>query len=120
MGISTTKNGKMKSQYYGKWITDISITKYNDKEIVDCGRARWKIENECFNTLKNHGYNIEHNYNFYNLALLAFTFHQIHQLIDKLFQTMRKKFGRLGSMWEEMRIIINHIFFTSMDMLWEQ
>lgn len=122
------KDGKMKSQYYGKWITDISITNDNAKEIVDCGRARWKIENECFNTLKNHGYNIEHNYghgsdnlcyNFYNLTLLAFTLHQIHQLTDKLFQAMRNKFGRLGSMWEEMRSIINHIFFSSMNVLWE-
>ena len=26
------------------------------------GRARWKIENETFNTLKNQGYNFEHNY----------------------------------------------------------
>lgn len=122
------KDGNIKSQYYGKWITDIDITQENAKEIVDSGRARWKIENECFNTLKNHGYNIEHNYghgsenlcyNFYNLTLLAFTFHQIHQLTDKLFQAMRKKFGRLGSMWEEMRSIINHIFFSSMNVLWE-
>ena len=26
------------------------------------GRCRWKIENETFNTLKNQGYNFEHNY----------------------------------------------------------
>ena len=26
------------------------------------GRARWKIENETFNTLKNQGYHFEHNY----------------------------------------------------------
>ena len=25
-------------------------------------RARWKIENETFNTLKNQGYHFEHNY----------------------------------------------------------
>ena len=116
------KDGKTKSQYYGKWITNIDMTKENAKEIVDSGRARWKIENECFNTLKNHGYNIEHSYghgsnnlcyNFYNLTLLAFTFHQIHQLTDKLFQAMRNKFGRLGSMWEEMRSIINLFGFNS-------
>jgi hypothetical protein len=26
------------------------------------GRARWKIENETFNTLKNQGYQFEHNF----------------------------------------------------------
>ena len=31
-------------------------------EIVACGRSRWKIENESFNVLKNHGYELEHNF----------------------------------------------------------
>ncbi len=79
------KDGMNKSQYYGKWITDLEITTENAKTIIDAARARWKIENECFNSLKNHGYNIEHNYghgsnnlcyNFYNFTLLAFTMHQ--------------------------------------------
>ena len=30
--------------------------------MVACGRARWKIENESFNVLKNHGYELEHNF----------------------------------------------------------
>ena len=60
--IVPQKDGSTKSQYYGKWITDIEITKENAKIILDAARARWKIENECFNTLKNHGYEIEHNY----------------------------------------------------------
>lgn len=126
--IVPQKDGTTKSQYYGKWITDLPITESTAKVIVDAGRARWKIENECFNTLKNHGYNIEHNYghgadnlcyNFYNFTLLSFTMHQIHQLTDKLFQAMRVNFGRLGSMWEEMRSVINHIIFSSMNVLWE-
>ena len=71
------KNGTKKVQYFGKWITDLEITEKNAKVILDAARARWKIENECFNSLKNHGYNIEHNYghgttnscyNFYNFG----------------------------------------------------
>jgi hypothetical protein len=27
-------------------------------------RARWKIENESFNTLKNQGYHLEHNFGY--------------------------------------------------------
>lgn len=126
--IVPQKDGTIKTQYYGKWITDLKITTENVKIILDAARARWKIENECFNTLKNHGYNIEHNYghgsnhlcyNFYNLTLLSFTMHQIHQLTDKLFQEMRSCFGRLGRMWETIRSTAEMLFFSSMEILWE-
>ena len=36
-----------------EWITDIPLTMENIATIVKAGRARWKIENETFNTLKN-------------------------------------------------------------------
>ena len=44
------------------WVTDIQVSKTNVLKIAKGGRARWKIENETFNTLKNLGYNFEHNY----------------------------------------------------------
>jgi hypothetical protein len=44
------------------WVTDILLTKENAHEIMRGGRARWRIENETFNTLKNQGYNLGHNY----------------------------------------------------------
>lgn len=44
------------------WITDLEIRKDNAFALMRGGRARWKIENETFNTLKNQGYNFEHNY----------------------------------------------------------
>jgi hypothetical protein len=122
------KDGTNKTQYYGKWITDLEITSDNAKNLIDAARARWKIENECFNSLKNHGYNIEHNYghgsnnlcyNFYNFTLLAFTMHQIHQLTDKLFQEMRAQFGRLASLWNEIWTMVNRLYFLSMETLWE-
>ncbi len=31
-------------------------------QVMRGGRGRWKIENETFNTLKNQGYQLEHNY----------------------------------------------------------
>ena len=34
------------------WITDFTITSKNFVKITHAGRARWKIENETFNTLK--------------------------------------------------------------------
>ena len=43
-------------------VTDFTVTKKNAYQIMRGGRARWKIENETFNTLKNQGYHFEHNY----------------------------------------------------------
>ena len=48
--------------------------------------ARWKIENETFNVLKNKGYNLEHNFGhgketlasvLVTLNLLAYNFHTV-------------------------------------------
>ncbi len=44
------------------WVTDLRVSKRNVYQLMRGGRARWKIENETFNTLKNQGYHFEHNY----------------------------------------------------------
>src|SRR5256714_4769261 len=44
------------------WVTDLRVSKRTVYKLMRGGRARWKIENETFNTLKNQGYNFEHNY----------------------------------------------------------
>ena len=43
------------------WVTDLRVSKRNVYHLMRGGRARWKIENETFNTLKNQGYHFEHN-----------------------------------------------------------
>jgi len=43
------------------WVTDITITPENLMQLMRAGRARWKIENETFNTLKTQGYHFDHN-----------------------------------------------------------
>jgi hypothetical protein len=43
------------------WVTDFRVTKRNVFRLMRGGRARWKIEHETFNTLKNQGYHFEHN-----------------------------------------------------------
>jgi len=44
------------------WVTDIPITLENVFQLMQAGRARWKVEDETFNTIKNQGYNFGHNY----------------------------------------------------------
>jgi hypothetical protein len=44
------------------WVTDLRVTKGTVYQLRRGERARWRIENETFNTLKNQGYHFEHNY----------------------------------------------------------
>lgn len=118
-------DGTKKSMYQNSWVTSLEVNQENVIELVFAGRSRWKIENECFNNLKNQGYHLEHNYghgkkhlcfNFYILTLLAFFFHQILELTDCLYQANRKKHGRLGHLWETLRSCIRWFVFSS----WEE
>ncbi len=72
--------------YRNSFITDLPVNQATVEERVACGRTRWKIENETFNTLKTGGYHLEHNdgHGKQNLAallvafnLLAFAFHTL-------------------------------------------
>jgi hypothetical protein len=73
------------------WVTSLPVSQDNVAEIVACGRARWKIENESFNVLKNHGYELEHNFGpgqkflamtLAALNLLAFAWHTVLDLLE--------------------------------------
>ena len=124
--ISTDKNGNEKIMYSNYWVTNIEINDDNIEQMVKCGRCRWKIENECFNTLKNQGYDLEHSYghgernlcfNFLLLTLIAFLFHQALELTDKLYQAVRKKMGSKRKMWETLRSYIQILIFNSWEHL---
>ena len=43
-------------------VTDIPITVENVFKLMQASRARFKVENETFNTLKNQWYNLGHYY----------------------------------------------------------
>ncbi len=114
-----------KITYRNSWVTDFQISEHNIIKLVQAGRCRWKIENECFNTLKNQGYYIDHNYghgqqnlsyNMYLLTLLAFYFHQIFELTDGAYQACRVKAGSKRYLWEVFR---GRIQFLIMDS-WEE
>lgn len=120
------KAGKI--TYKNSWVTDVEITQENIETLVKAGRCRWKIENECFNTLKNQGYHITHNYghgqqylsdNMYILTLLAFYFHQIFELTDKVYQACRERYGSKAHMWENFRVTVRFLLFDSWEELME-
>ena len=110
------------------WITDLHITLRNAWLFARGGRARWKIENETFNTLKNQGYHYEHNFGhgkknlsvvFAMLMMLAFLVDQVQQLCCPLFQAVWKKMGTKRALWDNVRSHFRHFRIHSMRQLYE-
>jgi hypothetical protein len=110
------------------WITDLHITLRNAWWFARGGRARWRIENETFNTLKNQGYHYEHNFGhgrrnlsvvFAMLMMLAFLVDQAQQLCCPLFRAVWKKVGSKRALWDNLRSHFRHFRFHSMRQLYE-
>src|SRR5712691_13084986 len=110
------------------WVTDLRVSTRNVFHLMRGGRARWKIENETFNTLKNQGYNFEHNYGhgeqnlsvvFALLMMLAFLVDQAQQLCCALFQAVWAKLGSKRLLWERMRALFYDYALESMRQLLE-
>jgi hypothetical protein len=106
------------------WVTNLAIDKKNAVEIATCGRARWKIENETFNALKNQGYNFEHNYghgkkNLSNLLavimLLVFLIDQIQETGNTTFTRILEATKTKKRLWDEFRAVFRFIELKSFD-----
>jgi hypothetical protein len=119
--------GKDTIQHFS-WVTNIRVSTRNVYKLMRGGRARWKIENETFNTLKNQGYNFEHNYGhgeqnlsvvFATLMMLAFLVDQTQQLCCALFRAVWAKLGSKRLVWERMRALFYGYRLTSMRELLE-
>ena len=107
-------NGKKNTVF--SFVTDIKISHDNINELTSVGRSRWKIENETFNTLKNQGYNFEHNYGhgyrhlstvLAMLMMLAFAIDQFQQLSCGLFNKALQNAGARYILWQNIRSIFN-------------
>jgi len=113
--------------FFNSWITDLPITEENAREMVAVARSRWKIENETFNTLKNQGYHLEHNYghgteylatNFAILTFLAFLTDQIAQCLDKSFQKALEICKTKRALWEKVRQVFDLLPALSMNAIY--
>jgi len=119
--------GQAQVQHFS-WVTDLRVNRRNVYKLMRGGRARWKIENETFNTLKNQGYNFEHNYGhgeknlsvvFAMLMMLAFLVDQTQQLCCNLFRAVWAKLGSKRQLWESMRSLFYTYALQSMRQLLE-
>jgi hypothetical protein len=113
---------------YFSWVTDLPLNDATVYLIMRGGRARWKIENETFNTLKNQGYHFEHNFGhgkahlsviFALLMMLAFLVDQVQQLCDPLFVAAWEKVGSKRQLWEDMRALFRTFVLDSLRTLYE-
>lgn len=112
-----------KNERHFTWITDFTISQDNVYKIMRGGRARWKVENETFNTLKNQSYHFEHNFGhgennlsvvFAMLMMLAFAVDQVQQLACQLFEAAWHKCRSKRALWEKMRALFYSYEFDSM------
>jgi hypothetical protein len=120
-------NPKGKEKHF-TWITDLPLTTSSVYKIMKGGRARWKIENETFNTLKNQGYHFEHNYGHGNknlttvfafLMMLAFLIDQVQQLCCKLFKAALEFSKSKIRFWEKIRGFFTLYYLDSWEQLYD-
>jgi len=125
---ATERIGRKIQTKHFAWITDHEITKENAYQLMLGGRARWKIENETFNTLKNQGYQFEHNFghgkkNLHTvlvlLMMLAFAIDQIQEACCGLFQAALQRRGSRRSLWEDLRGCFRMYLISSWADLWK-
>lgn len=94
------------------WVTDIPVTDDNLMTLMRGARARWKIENETFNTLKNQGDHFEHHFGhghqhlstvLMHLMMLAFLIDQMQQRCCRLFQAAVTAAHGKARFWRKLR-----------------
>ena len=116
------RDAKGRCKYSMAWVTSLPVTKYNVAEIVACGRARWKIENESFNVMKNHGYELEHSFGHGEtflamtlaaLNLLAFAWHTMLDLLEPPWQAARDAAAKRTSFFAHLLTLTAYVVFPS-------
>jgi len=115
--------------YRNSFITDLPVNANNVAELAACGRARWKIENETFNTLKTKGYNIEHNFGhgqhhlsavLATLNLLAFALHTVCDLAKGLWRQAHDRIGPRMRFFQHLRTLTDYEVFSTWQRLLEK
>jgi hypothetical protein len=117
---------KIAHKHFFTYITDYVITDGNAFSIMKGGRVKWKIENETFNTLKNQGYQFEHNFGhgkknlhtiFSMLMLLAFLTDQIQEATNSFFQASLQFAGSRREFWERIKNTFYMVFLDTWEMV---
>jgi len=118
--VTITRKGKQ--TYHNAFITDWKISEKNVAGIVAAGRARWKIENENNNVLKNRGYHLKHNFGhgkqhlsslLATLNILAFLFHSFLTFCDDAYKLIRATLPTRQTFFQDIRALMRYHCFPS-------
>lgn len=122
----TIRDGEGALLYRNAFITDWKITADNVAGLVAAGRARWKIENESNNVLKNRGYHLEHNFGhgkehlaslLMTMNLLAFGLHTLLDLTDESYRLIRSAVGARRKFFQHLEALTTYLHFETWERL---
>jgi len=122
--ITTGPDGKV--MYHNAFISNHPISADNVVDMVQAGRARWKVENENNNTLKTQGYHLTHNFGhgkqhlstlLASLNLLAFLFHTVLDMMDTKYQLIRAKLPSRTLFFQHIQALTCYLCFDHFDAL---
>lgn len=107
--------------------TNIEPNENNIEDLIAAGRSRWEIENRNFNILKNHGYNLSHNFGhgkkglcnfFITTVIFAFLFHVALRLLYPKLDAYIKKHTNIcifRKFYDFITMLNELTFFKTMD-----
>jgi hypothetical protein len=120
----TDSQGAMR--YRNSFITDWTISADNVAGLVVAGRARWKVENESNNVLKNRGYHLEHNFGhgkqhlsslLATMNLLAFGLHTLLEMVDGSYRLIRATLGPRRRFFQHLEALTSYLQFENWERL---
>jgi hypothetical protein len=123
-----TTNEQGKVVFESAWVSSHVLTQDNLVALASAARARWKIENENNNTLKNHGYHLEHNFGhgkkhlsnvLLTMNLLAFLTHTTLGWLDQRYAAVRASMSSRKKFFNDLRALLTYVSFTSWSHLME-
>ena len=118
----TIRNKQDDIFYQNSFATNHLLSEENAIEIIEAGRARWKIENENNNTLKTKGYPLDHNFGYgkrhlsstlATLNRLSFLVHTLLEFFDQQYQLVREALGSRKTFFNDIRALTRYICFDS-------
>ena len=114
--------------YHNSFVTNFELSEATVEAVVRDGRARWKVENENNNVLKNKGYHLEHNFGhgdhflsslLLSLNLLAFLFHTVLDLVDERYLKIRQELASRKTFFHDLDALTRYLIFDTWDQLFD-
>ena len=112
--------------YQPAWATTHWISEEHVAQVAAAGRARWKVENEGNNVLKNRGSHFEPNFGhgktpwsnwLATLIGLAYLIHTTFDGLDTAYHTVRRLLPSRRTLFEHLRALLQYLPFESWEPL---